>query len=323
MKKFFLGILIITLTVFACKDDDDGDDTNINTPPPRDRAMQAATDDSILQVYLKTHFYNYEQFEMPSDTFDYQIVIDTIAGTNSSKTPLIDQVTTKKVSFRDVEQNIYILRQREGVGRKSTFIDSTFVTYTGQRIDGEIFDASPNPVWFDLVIAIPGFQKGIAGYGGATEINLGIDGTFNPSNDFGIGAVFIPSGLAYFNSPTEVGQQYANLIFTFSVLAVEESDHDRDNVPSIVEDLNTNSNVIDDDTDGNGTPNFADNDDDGDGIATIDEDLEPDSDLSVDRDGDGDPTNDIGDGDPTNDDTDNDGIPNYLDADSTQSRNDS
>ena len=55
---------------------------------------------------------------------------------------------------------------------------------------------------------------------------------------------------------------------------------------------------------------------------TIDEDLEPDSDLTVDRDGDADPTNDIGDGDPTNDDTDGDGIPNYLDPDDTASRDD-
>ena len=55
---------------------------------------------------------------------------------------------------------------------------------------------------------------------------------------------------------------------------------------------------------------------------TLDEDLEPDSDLEVDRDGDGDPTNDIGDGDPTNDDTDGDGIPNYLDSDDTASRDD-
>ena len=56
-------------------------------------------------------------------------------------------------------------------------------------------------------------------------------------------------------------------------------------------------------------------DDDGDGVLTRFEDLEPDSDLLVDEDGDGDPTNDIGDGDPTNDDTDGDGIPNYLDED--------
>ena len=49
--------------------------------------------------------------------------------------------------------------------------------------------------------------------------------------------------------------------------------------------------------------------------------MEPDSDLNFDRDGDGDPTNDIGDGDP-NDDTDGDGIPNYLDSDDSASRND-
>ena len=57
------------------------------------------------------------------------------------------------------------------------------------------------------------------------------------------------------------------------------------------------------------------------GLGAIDFDG-TDSDLTFDRDGDGDPTNDIGDGDPTNDDTDGDGIPNYLDPDDTASRDD-
>ena len=105
---------------------------------------------------------------------------------------------------------------------------------------------------------------------------------------------------------------------------MEINDHDNDNVPSYLEDLNGNLNLTDDadDTDGDTFYDFVDSDDDNDGTLTIDEDLEPDTDLSVDRDGDGDPTNDIGDGDPTNDDTDGDGIPNYLDPDDSDSRND-
>ena len=100
------------------------------------------------------------------------------------------------------------------------------------------------------------------------------------------------------------------------------ADHDFDNVPSHLEDLDGDYNLTDDNTDDDSFANFVDGDDDNDGTLTIDEDLEPDTDLTVDRDGDGDPTNDIGDGDPTNDDTDGDGIPNYLDPDDTASRYD-
>jgi hypothetical protein len=115
---------------------------------------------------------------------------------------------------------------------------------------------------------------------------------------------------------------YSNLIFKFKVFQSEENDHDFDNVPSHLEDINANTDLTDDNSDDDSYADFVDSDDDNDGTLTIDEDLEPDSDLEVDRDGDGDPTNDIGDGDPTNDDTDGDGIPNYLDSDDTASRDD-
>ena len=105
-------------------------------------------------------------------------------------------------------------------------------------------------------------------------------------------------------------------------LITEVNDHDFDNVPSHLEDLDGDYDLTDDNSDDDSFADFVDSDDDNDGTLTIDEDLEPDTDLTVDRDGDGDPTNDIGDGDPTNDDTDGDGIPNYLDPDDTASRDD-
>ncbi|MCE7989608.1 MAG: hypothetical protein DYG89_51325 [Caldilinea sp. CFX5] len=77
-----------------------------------------------------------------------------------------------------------------------------------------------------------------------------------------------------------------------------QTDHDNDRVPTGKEDVNSDGNIYNDDTDSDGTPNYRDTDDDNDGILTKDEDTNSD-------------------GDPTNDDADNDGIPNYLDADST------
>lgn len=317
MKQFILGISFVLCFVIACGDDDDGGTDQI---PPRDRGEQAVTDDSLLQAYLKTHYFELVGTDTADDSTDDKVVIKPIKE-GDGNTPLFedDNLETRMITVEDVEQKYYVLQVEKGAKGISTFIDSTFVTYEGQRLDGEVFDSSPNPIWFDLISVVEGFRQGLAGYGGASEIGIAADGTFDVSDDFGIGAVFMPSGLGYFNG-NQAGPAYSNLIFTFQVFTVNQTDHDRDNVPSIIENLNNNSTVFDDDTDGNNTPNFIDNDDDGDGIATQNEDLEPDSDLTVDRDGDGDPTNDIGDGDPTNDDTDGDGVPNYLDADSTESK---
>ena len=141
-------------------------------------------------------------------------------------------------------------------------------------------------------------------------------------NNPGIGIMFLPSGLGYYSAAAGSVPVYSNLIFKFKVFQAELNDHDFDNVPSHLEDINGDYDLTNDNSDDDTFADFVDSDDDNDGTLTIDEDLEPDSDLTVDRDGDGDPTNDIGDGDPTNDDTDGDGIPNYLDPDDTASRDD-
>ena len=317
-KKYILIAGASLALLQACKNDDDG---GIVITPPRDRGEQALADDIKLVEYLETHFYNYEEFQNPSMDFNYKIILDTIEGVNNDKTPLIDQVEIKEVTREDVTQKLYILKVREGEREIVTIADSTFVTYEGFLLDGESFDSAISPVWFDLPATVDGFSQAIDEFKGGTLANQNSDGTVEFANDYEIGAVFIPSGLGYFASPpTPIIDPYDPLIFRFEVYDVNETDHERDGVKSILEDLNGNNNILDDDTDGDTIPNYLDIDDDGDGVATVNEDLEPDTDLTVDRDNDGDPTNDIGDGDPTNDDTDGDGIPNYLDRDDAISR---
>ncbi|WP_459212871.1 FKBP-type peptidyl-prolyl cis-trans isomerase [Aquimarina rhabdastrellae] len=321
-KKYILIAGAGLLALYACKNNDDND---IIAVPLRDRGEQAIEDDATLREYLETHFYNYEEFANPPADFDYKIVIDTIEGANENKTPLLNQVETKVVNREGVDQNLYILKVREGEREDITFADSTFVTYRGYLIDNEPFDSAITPLWFDLPATVDGFSQAMVEFKGGTATGIGVDGTLTYDDDYGIGAVFMPSGLGYFaNSPLGVIDPYDPLIFLFEVYDVnDETDHDRDGVLSLLEDVNNNQDLNDDDTDDDGIVNYLDVDDDNDGVATINEDLEPDTDLTVDRDGDGDPTNDIGDGDPTNDDTDGDGIPNYLDTDDTGSRLDS
>ncbi len=146
--------------------------------------------------------------------------------------------------------------------------------------DRRVFDSAVTPVWFDLNGVLPGFREGTVEVSGASGFMENPDnGTVDYNMDFGDFTVFMPSGLAYFDQGQTGIPQYSPLIFSIQLYRNVESDHDDDGIPSYLEDL------------------------------------EADSDLSVDRDGDGDPTNDIGDRDPTNDDTDGDSFPDFFDAD--------
>ncbi|SFZ94371.1 hypothetical protein SAMN05428642_104130 [Flaviramulus basaltis] len=77
------------------------------------------------------------------------------------------------------------------------------------------------------------------------------------------------------------------------------TEDDLDDIPSAFEDLNSNDDLTDDDTDGDTIPNYIDADDDGDNVLTKNENPDPN-----------------GDGDFSDaQDTDGDGIPDYLDDD--------
>ena len=326
LRNLSLVFILLVLSFISCNNDDDG--TSIT--PPRDRGEVYAEDIVEIEEYLATHFYNYEDFDFDNpytnpanDTFE--IVFDTIAGDNIDKIPLIDrsELTFKIVTDSEgIEYKLYYLTVREGLGNEIHFTDVAHVVYQGSDItDGYVFDSSVNSVEFNLLNVVTGFSEGIQEFKTSTGFVDNGDGTVSYQNH-GIGAVFIPSGLGYFNQPLLGVSSYTPLIFKIKLMEREIVDHDDDNVPSYMEDLDADKDIFNDDTDEDTVPDFLDTDDDGDGTLTKYEDLEPDSDLLVDRDGDGDPTNDYGDGDPTNDDSDGDGIPNYLDADSTDSNED-
>jgi len=299
IKNYLYLILTLVLGFYSCGNDDD----EVVQTPPRDRAEQYLVDIDSIEEFLSTHFYNYEEFQLDPNSSTFEIEFDTIAGENSDKIPLIDQVEDKLVyDAEEVEYKLYYLKVREGLGDTPTFGDSTFVTYTGTLIDQNVFDNSPIPIWFQLPNVVQGFREGVIEFNGATGFTENPDGTFNYDN-FGIGAIFLPSGLGYFNAPTAGTSAYSPLIFTFHMLGVNEADSDNDGVLNIDEDLDGDRNLYSDDTDEDLIPDFLDSDDDGDNILTIYEDLNED-------------------GDPRNDDSDNDGIPNYLDKDSTVSTQD-
>ena len=156
------------------------------------------------------------------------------------------------------------------------------VRYEGSSINEEVgeeedvFDSAATPIDLNLQTdgvsvtgAIKAWQLVMPTFNSST--GFGIDANGNVGfNDFGLGIMFVPSGLGYF-SGTATGQSYDNLIFKFELLQYETVDHDNDGIPSYAEDLDGDLDVEDDDTDGDTFPNFIENDDDGDDVYTIDE----------------------------------------------------
>lgn len=279
LTKLYILIVLTSISIISCNKDDD------NSPevvPIRDRGEQAIDDEEALITYLQTHFYNEEDFQNPAEGFDYNIKFDSIAGVNADKTPLIDSdlLETKIVTRNDLDYTVYILKIREGVGAHPTFADSTFQNYRGELLNQSTFDNTANPIWFDHPgtlsqanpgIAVLALTETLVEFGGASGFNVNDDNTVQFTDDFGVGAVFLPSGLGYYNITQNKIPAYSPLIFSFQLYKVNEADHDQDGIPSYLEDLNNDRIVSNDDSDEDKFPNYLDNDDDGDGTLTRDE----------------------------------------------------
>ena len=307
--KFLLPIVALTLIlVSSCGGDDAPEDNFI---PARDRAEENI--DSTLEVerYLNTHFYNYEEFENPPAGFDFKIRFDTIADANADKTPLIDQVDFKMVQDRvndDVSYKLYYLKVIEGQGEQPSFPDIVRINYEGTYVvdedgikENKLFDSAVTPIQFDLTLIVNGLQDALIEFKASTGLIDNPDGTVIYEN-FGVGAVFMQSGLGYYVNPppgsTVSIPVYSQLIFTFQLFQTEIGDQDSDGVPSVLEDINGNGLEEDDDTDSDNQSNYFDPDDDGDGRPTREE-------IEINEDG-----------TITFPDTDADGVVDYLDSDS-------
>ncbi len=308
-------LIILAVAISSCNNDEE---ITVALEPPRPLSEVFSEDEAELQQYFSTHFYNYEEFQNPQAGFDFVIKIDTLAGDNSNKTSLKDSpsfgfktltVTSNQVGIdnsESIEHKIYYIIARQGVGPSTTFADSTYVDYEGSLLNGTVFESSRSPIWFDLTRNIPGFYHGITSLKAGSGFIENGDGTVNVL-DYGIGVIFIPSALAYYARGSESGNipPYSPIIFKLNLYAVNQSDHDRDGIPSYLEDLNGNGRLNDDNTNSDQErppaqfiPNFFDPNDDGDNKLTRDE-------IIINADG-----------SITFPDTDGDGIPDYLDKDS-------
>ena len=313
INKFCLLFFGLILGFVSCKKEDDGgfDVVEIEV---RDRDEQQKADMDSLAIYLGSHYYNSEELANIGLDAGIQDIVITKLGDGEvvpdGHTLLMDAVgDSKKTVYAETDYEYFVLEINVGGGNTSpTFADTVQILYEGFLRDGSVFDFKfiPDNNPLDLTDVISGWRKVIPNFNTAESYIINNDGTVNYYNS-GLGVMFLPSGLSYFyNSRTGI-PAYSPLIFKFEVLQADLNDHDNDSVPSYLEDINSNGELLsadfstgDDDTDGDGLPNYLDDDDDGDGVPTIDEDIN----------GDGDPTNDIG----------KNGIANYLDPEETASK---
>ncbi len=294
-----LSALVVVL--YSCNNDDGG----VTIEPPRPLSEVLSEDEAEIQEYLKTHYYNYAEFENPAEDFDFKIEIKEIPDGNTELVPLKDQVESKSVKVstntddgeKDVSHTYYYLIASEGAGESPTASDSTFVKYKGMLLDGSEFDRSDRYIWQYLPNTIRGYGEGLTHLKSGGDIVVEENGTYT-INDPGVGLVIFPSGLGYFNTARTGISAYSPLVFALELgVFVKNTDYDNDGIPSILEDLNNDGNLNNDDTDGDGLVDHLDNDDDNDGVLTIDE-------IEID-----------GEGNVTFPDSDGDNIPDYQDPD--------
>lgn len=296
MKPIFRlhTISIFFILIFcSCKKDE----SNQSAIPLNDLTEQYIIENDSIVQFMKSHFYNYQDFENITSYDSSDIIFDSIVGDNINKTPIFDQVSTIQIGIKDendqiVNHNLYYHIIRHGKGENPSVADSVFVSYQGLLFDGKSFDSRENPIWMEGKNLIRGFQEFLPLLKKG-DVTINSNGTYN-FFDFGIGFVIFPSGLGYFQNGSISIPPYSPLIFKVDMMTFSRTDHDNDTVLTIDEDLDGDHNFNNDDTDSDNIPNYVDNDDDNDGVLTRNE---------YDTNNDGIP-----------DDSDGDGIPDYLDS---------
>lgn len=292
MNKFkYFFILLIALTGFVSCNKDDDDDNKVVPVPIRDYAVQYKADNDSIEKYLKTNY-----IEVDEVTFDVKITKIPVGGTQTSIWDQTDYpLETRDVYNRGVNYKVYYLTLQKGTGEAPCNFDKISVSYTGNLLDGTVFDTSNNlatnfdlDVYSSKPVRIDGWPEILPKFN-TGKSQLGDDGVIGYTN-FGAGVMFLPSGLAYYASASTSIPAYSPLVFSFKLYELERADHDADGVLDFREDINGDGYIYEfrdkvrypnptanliEDTDQDGIPDFLDIDDDGDGYTTRSEITKP------------------------------------------------
>lgn len=272
MKSLIKIVLVLGLFIgfYSCQPDD-----STSTQPLRPYNEVYEEDIQKIEDFLQTHYVTIDS--------DYNTTFTKIPD-GGSQIPVWDMpelVRDFEVELHDITYKLYYLKLREGTGESPTRVDSTLVGYKGNTfykttVDGvedytqTVFEETVNPVWFSLDRVIKGWAEIVPQFKIGTY-SSNADGTIS-FQDFGVGVMFIPSGLGYFASGSASIPSYSPLIFNFKLYNLKRMDHDRDGILSMYEygDPLDGERFKKDpiDTDGDDRPDYLDVDDDADGHLT-------------------------------------------------------
>ena len=275
------------------------DDDDVVTVPLRDYKEQYKADNDSIVKYLKTNY-------IKEVTPNFDIVIEKIPA-GGTEVSIWDQkvypLQTRKVYSNDVTYEVYFLTLRQGTGSSPTNTDRIVASYSGNFLNGKVFDSSyGNAETFNLFAYSPdggvieGWSEIFPQFKTGTSTPPGNDGVITYDN-YGAGVMFLPSGLGYYAGTVgSDGPAYSCLVFSFKLFDLQRMDNEYsisnstggvviigDGVPDYLEDVNGDGYLYDfrnttkypnppkeliDDTDKDGIADFVDFDDDGDGFST-------------------------------------------------------
>lgn len=296
---FYFILSITTLLLSSCSKND----TNTDIVPPVAYSVQYPIDIEMIETYLKTNYITVTN--APGQTTDQDVVITKITDANTQPSiysylnaPTYPKLLIRPVSIHNVVYDLYYLVLRPGTGESPCNVDGVLASYRGDylyrtastatpasELTATKFEESVYPqTYFSLFTTITGWSEIFPQFKSGTH-SANSDGTITYS-DFGAGVMFIPSGLAYYNSSSGAIPAYSPLVFSFKLYDIQRLDQDADGIPSYLEDKNGDGYVrsyvntisypttpldeirYEDDTDKDGIPDFLDVDDDGDNYST-------------------------------------------------------
>jgi len=294
--KYYFILLLAGITIVSCNKSDDDD---VVTVPLRDYKEQYKADNDSIVKYLKTNY-------IKEVTPNFDIVIEKIPA-GGTEVSIWDQkvypLQTREVYSNDVTYEVYFLTLRQGTGSAPTNTDRIVASYSGNFLNGKVFDSSyGNAETFNLFAYSPegsvieGWSEIFPQFKTGTSTPPGNDGVITYDN-YGAGVMFLPSGLGYYAGTVgSDGPAYSCLVFSFKLFDLQRMDNEYsisnstggvviigDGVPDYLEDVNGDGYLYDfrnttkypnppteliDDTDKDGIADFVDFDDDGDGFST-------------------------------------------------------
>ena len=216
--KFLQKIAFLVVFAFltnACSENKDNPPTNIG--------YQAQYDQDILKIetYLKTHavvVVNNPGFaDDQNATFTAVPNLDPSSIWGSNATTPKASLLFKNATFAGVVHKIYYLKFRQGVGTAPTLNNQITAYYKGFLLNNTVFDLSnATGATFPLNQLIQGWQEIFP------EFQSGLSGVGNQSEDFGAGAMFLPSAYAYYNLGSSNGAipPYTPIAFNFKLFKV-------------------------------------------------------------------------------------------------------